>query len=149
MSRPLKIAIAGLGTVGAGVLRLLWENGDLVARRCGRPVVVTAVSARARDRDRGVDLSEARWFDDAVQMAREADADVVVELIGGADGVARSLCEAAIAAGRHVVTANKALLAHHGTALARAAESAGVSLAYEAAAAGGIPIVKADRTSVG
>jgi len=145
LSHPLKIAIAGLGTVGAGVLRLLWENGDLVARRCGRPVVVTAISARARDRDRGVDLSKARWFDDAARMARDADAEVVVELIGGADGVAKSVCETAIAAGRHVVTANKALLAHHGTALARAAEAAGVSLAYEAAVAGGIPIVKALR----
>ena len=145
MSSPLKLAIAGLGTVGAGVLRLLWENGDILARRCGRPIQVTAVSARARDRDRGVDLSKARWYDDAAQMARDADADVVVELIGGADGVAKSVCEAAIAAGRHVVTANKALLAHHGTALARAAEAAGVSLAYEAAVAGGIPIVKALR----
>jgi homoserine dehydrogenase len=145
LSQPLKIAIAGLGTVGAGVLRLLWENGDLLARRCGRPIHVTAVSARKRDRDRGVDLAKVRWFDDAARMAREADADVVVELIGGADGVARSVCEAAIAAGRHVVTANKALLAHHGTALARAAEGAGVSLAYEAAVAGGIPIVKALR----
>jgi homoserine dehydrogenase len=145
LNRPLKIAVAGLGTVGAGLLRLLSDNGGLVERRCGRPVVVSAVSARDHGRDRGVDTGAAQWFDDAVAMAREADADVVVELIGGSDGIARSVCETAIAAGRHVVTANKALLAHHGTALAVAAEAANVTIGYEAAVAGGIPVVKALR----
>jgi homoserine dehydrogenase len=145
MTPPLRIAIAGLGTVGAGTLRLLARQGDWVARRCGRPLLVTAVSARDRRRDRGVDISEFRWYDDPVAMAREADAEVVIELIGGSDGPARAVVEAAIAAGRHVVTANKALLAMHGTALARAAERAKVSLAYEAAVAGGIPVVKALR----
>ena len=145
MNEPLNIAVAGLGTVGAGLLALLERNGELLALRCGRPIAVTAVSARDRTKDRGVDLSGLDWYDDAVAMAREARADVVVELIGGADGVAKATCEAAIAAGRHVVTANKALIAHHGTVLARAAEAAGVVLAYEAAVAGGIPIIKSLR----
>ncbi|MEO5374944.1 MAG: homoserine dehydrogenase [Alphaproteobacteria bacterium] len=145
MTKPLKIAVAGLGTVGAGTLGLLAANGDLIAARCGRPMVVTAVAARDRHRDRGVSLGEATWWDDPVRMAAEADADVVLELIGGADGPARAMCEAAFAKGRHVVTANKALLAHHGATLAAAAEKAGVALAYEAAVAGGIPIIKALR----
>ncbi len=142
---PLKIAVAGLGTVGAGVLKLIQTNGDLLAQRCGRPLVVTAVSARDRNRDRGVKLDTAKWFDDPVAMAAEADAEIIVELIGGSDGAAKSVCETAIARGRAVVTANKALLAIHGTALARAAEAKGVSLAYEASVAGGIPVIKALR----
>lgn len=145
MTAPLKIAVAGLGTVGAGLVRLLRQQGDLLEARCARPLQITAVSARDRDRDRGIDLSGTQWFESAVDMAGEADADVVVELIGGEAGVAKELCEVAIARGRSVVTANKALLAHHGTALARAAEDAGVALCYEAAVAGGIPIVKALR----
>ncbi|MBF0373987.1 MAG: homoserine dehydrogenase [Alphaproteobacteria bacterium] len=145
MSKPLKIAIAGLGTVGAGTVRLLREQADLIERRAGRPIVVTAVSARDRGRDRGVSLDGMAWFDDAATMAAQADAEVVVELIGGADGTARQVCETAIGKGRHVVTANKALLAHRGTALAAAAEERGVVLAYEAAVAGGIPIIKALR----
>lgn len=145
MSEALKIAVAGLGTVGAGLLRLLTENGGLIERRCGRPVQVVAVSARERDRDRGVDLSGIEWFDDAVAMARQADASVMVELIGGEDGIARAVCEAALTAGRSVVTANKALIAHNGLELAALAEQNGVSLCYEAAVAGGIPVIKALR----
>jgi len=145
MAAPLKIAIAGLGTVGAGVVKLLAENGELLAQRCGRPVVVTAVSARDKARDRGVDLGQAEWFDDAAALAAEADADIVIELIGGSDGIARRVCETSIARGRSVITANKALLAVHGTALARAAEEKGVALCYEAAVAGGIPVIKALR----
>ncbi len=145
MTAPLKIAVAGLGTVGAGLVRLLQQQAELLESRCSRRLEVTAVSARDRDRDRGVDLSAAAWFDSPEAMARDADADVVVELIGGENGVAKAVCEAAIASGRAVVTANKALLAHHGTWLARAAEEAGVALCYEAAVAGGIPIVKALR----
>lgn len=145
MSEPLKVAVAGLGTVGAATVKLLAEQADLVAARCGRPVRVTAVSARTRDKDRGIDLTGIDWYDDPVTMAREADADVVCELVGGADGVAKDVVEAALANRRHVVTANKALLAHHGTALARTAEEAGKTLNYEAAVAGGIPIIKAMR----
>lgn len=145
MTEALKVAIAGLGTVGAGTVRLLAEQSDIIAARCGRPVRVTAVSARSKGRDRGCDLGGLAWFDDPVAMAREADADVVCELIGGADGTAKAVTEAAIAAGRHVVSANKALLAHHGTELAEKAEAAGVQLRFEAAVAGGIPIIKALR----
>jgi len=145
LTEPLKIAVAGLGTVGAGVVRLLAQNAELLAQRSGRRLAVTAVSARDRKRERGLDLVGAAWFDDAVAMAREADAEVMVELIGGEEGVAQAICEAALDAGRHVVTANKALIARNGTALARRAEAAGLTLAFEAAVAGGIPIVKALR----
>ena len=145
MTRALRIAVAGLGTVGAGVLALLHRNADLLAQRCGRPLTVVAVSARDRARERGTPLAGIAWYQDAVAMAREAEADVVVELIGGADGIAKAVIEAAVERGRHVVTANKALLALHGTALALKAEQAGASLGFEAAVAGGIPIVKALR----
>jgi len=145
MSRPLSVGVAGLGTVGAGVLRLLRDNADLVAARAGRPIAVTAVSARDRTRDRGVPTSGLRWYDDPVALASDPALDVVVELIGGADGPARDLVEAALAAGKPVVTANKALLAVHGAALAQQAGAAGVALAFEAAVAGGIPVIKALR----
>ncbi len=145
MISPLKIAVAGLGTVGAGTVALLQRQAGLLALRCGRELRVTAVSARDRGRDRGIDLSGIEWYDDPVALAREAEAEVVLELIGGSAGIARAVCEAAIAAGRHVVTANKALLAEAGTELARAAEAAGVTLAYEAAVAGGIPVIRALR----
>ncbi len=144
MSAALRIGIAGLGTVGAGTVRLLATHADLLAQRCGRRLEVAAVSARERKRDRGIDVSAARWYDDPTSLAA-ADVDVVVEVIGGSQGVALEVCRAAIANGKNLVTANKALLAHHGTALALAAEEAGVSLGYEAAVAGGIPIVKALR----
>lgn len=145
MSAPLRVAIAGLGTVGAAVADILVSRRDLIEARCGRPIDVVAVSARDRSRDRGIDLSGTDWFDDAAAMANDADADVVLELIGGEDGIAKDVCEKAIAAGRHVVTANKALLAIHGKALAQSAETAGVGLGYEAAVAGGIPVIKALR----
>ena len=141
----LKVAIAGLGTVGAGTLKILHSNAPEISARCGRPISVTAVASRDRKKDRGVPLDGVTWFDDAATMAGEADADVIVELIGGSEGIARKTVETAIAKGRHVVTANKALLAHHGVALATAAEKAGLSLNFEAAVAGGIPIIKALR----
>jgi homoserine dehydrogenase len=145
LSAPLNIAVAGLGTVGGGLLTLLERQADLLARRSGRPIRVAAVSARSRGKNRGIALDGALWFDDAAKMAADADAEVVVELIGGAEGIARQVCETALTRGRHVVTANKALLAHHGTALARMAEKAQVALAFEAAVAGGIPVIKALR----
>jgi homoserine dehydrogenase len=141
----MRVGVAGLGTVGAGVLRLLRDNADLVAARAGRAVEVTAVSARNRAADRGVDLGGVAWHEDAVALAHDPDVDVVVELIGGSEGPARALAEAALAAGKPLVTANKALLAVHGAELAAAAEAAGVALGYEAAVAGGIPIIKALR----
>ena len=134
-----------MGTVGGGVLKLLRDNADIITARAGRPIAVTAVSARDRTRDRGVSLSGLRWYEDPVALAADPAVDVVVELIGGADGPARALVQAAIAAGKPVVTANKAMLAVHGAALAAAAEERGVPLAFEAAVAGGIPVIKALR----
>jgi homoserine dehydrogenase len=145
VSDVLKIGVAGLGTVGAGTLQVLQNHADMISARCGRRITVTSVSARTRNKDRGVDLSGVEWFDDPVALARRADVDVICELIGGSDGTAKEVCEAAIGAGRHVVTANKALLAKHGTELALAAEQAGVALAFEAAVAGGIPIIRSLR----
>ena len=145
MSDPLKVAIAGLGTVGSGTVQVLQTHEEDIAVRCGRPIAITAVSARDKNKDRGFDLSGFMWFDDAVAMAKDADADVIVELIGGSSGIALDITQSAFAAGRHVVTANKALLAEVGGDIAQAAEDAGVVLAYEAAVAGGIPIIKALR----
>ncbi len=141
----LRIAIAGLGTVGSGVLRLLRAQHDLLSVRAGRPIEVVAVSARDRGKPRDGDLSACRWLDDPVGLASVADVDVVVELIGGDEGPARKLVEAALANGKSVVTANKALLARHGVALARLAEANDVTLAYEASVCGGIPIIKGLR----
>lgn len=148
MASPLKIGIAGLGTVGAGVVRMLDRRRDEIAARIGRPVEVVAVSARERSRKRDCDLSGMRWYDDAVALARDPDIDVFVELIGGPDGIAKAAVEAAIAAGHDVVTANKALLAHHGVALARAAEEKGIGIHFEAAVAGGIPVIKTLREAL-
>lgn len=144
MADPLRIGIAGLGTVGAGVVEIVQKNGDLLAQRCGRAIDIVAVNARDKAKDRGVDLSSYEWADDAQGLA-ELDLDVVVELIGGSDGPAYDLVKAALSKGISVVTANKALVAHHGAELAELAESNGASLAYEAAVAGGIPIIKAAR----
>ena len=143
MPLPLRIGLAGLGNVGAGVVRLLADNADIIARRANRPVAVTAVSARDRHRDRGIDLSATCWVDDATELAARDDVDVVVELIGGSDGPALTLARRSIDAGKGFVTANKAMLAHHGLDLAKRAEANGTALRYEAAVAGGIPIIKA------
>ncbi|MBV8889085.1 MAG: homoserine dehydrogenase [Alphaproteobacteria bacterium] len=145
MKAPLKIAVAGLGTVGGGTVQLLERQAELLARRAGRRLIVAAVSARDRRRDRGIDLSAARWYEDAAAMAADAEIDIVVELIGGAEGIAARVVETALDRGKPVVTANKALMAHHGTELARKAEEQGVALSFEAAVAGGIPIIKTLR----
>ncbi|HZV09123.1 MAG TPA: homoserine dehydrogenase, partial [Novosphingobium sp.] len=145
---PLRIALAGLGTVGAGVIRLIEANAALIARRAGRPVQVVAVSARERGKDRGVDLSPYAWEDDMTAMAARDDVDVVVELVGGSDGPALTLARNAIRHGKALVTANKAMIAHHGMELAGAAEQAGVALRFEAAVAGGIPVIKGLREGV-
>lgn len=144
-SSPLRVALAGLGTVGGGVIRLLDANRDLITRRAGRPIEVVAVSARDRYKDRGIDLGRFAWVDDTRELAGHDGADVVVELIGGSDGPALTLARATLAAGKGFVTANKAMLAHHGLDLAQAAETAGVPLKFEAAVAGGIPVIKGLR----
>ncbi|MDC0736697.1 homoserine dehydrogenase [Cognatishimia sp. SS12] len=143
MTTPLRLGIAGLGTVGIGVVKIVRQKAKLLEARTGRPVVITAVSARSRDKDRGVVLSDYAWEDDPVALAQRDDVDVFVELMGGHDGTTKAAIEAAIAAGKDVVTANKALLAHHGQALAEAAEAKGCVIRYEAAVAGGIPVIKA------
>lgn len=145
MNKPLRIGVAGLGTVGVGVVKILAERREFLAAASGRSIEIAAVSARDAKKDRGIDLNGVRWETDARALASAPDVDVVVELIGGADGVARELVEMALSNGKHVVTANKALIAQHGVALARVAEQRGVALNYEAAVAGGIPIVKALR----
>ena len=145
MTNALRLGIAGLGNVGVGVLDIVKKHGALLADRAGVPVKVTAVAARNKGKDRGHDLSGMAWFDDPVALARSLDIDVFVELMGGEGDPAKSSVEAAIAAGKHVITANKALLAHHGASLARLAEAKGVALNFEASVAGGIPIIKALR----
>ncbi|MCX8132655.1 MAG: homoserine dehydrogenase [Roseococcus sp.] len=145
MSGAMRVGVAGLGTVGAGVVRLLRDNAGIIAARAGRPIEVVAVSARDRAKHRGVALEGLAWHDDPVALARDPAVEVVVELIGGAEGPARALVEAALAARKPVVTANKALLATHGVALARLVEATDGTLAYEAAVAGGIPAIKALR----
>ena len=148
MTNTLRLGIAGLGTVGTGVLEILKNHGKLLEARCGQAIAVTAVSARSRSKSRGHDLSKLTWFDDPAALAASPEIDVLVELIGGDGGPAKAAVEAAIAHGKHVVTANKALLARHGVALARAAEARGVALNFEAAVAGGIPIIKTLRESL-
>ena len=142
MSSPIRLAIAGLGTVGVGVVRIAQAHGALLEARAGRPVEIVAVSARSKDKDRGIDLTDYAWEDDPVALARRPDVDVFVEVMGGSEGPAKAATEAALQAGKHVVTANKALLAIHGQALAEMAEAAGCVIRFEAAVAGGIPVVK-------
>jgi homoserine dehydrogenase len=145
MKAVMKVGVAGLGTVGAGVVKLLRDNADLIAARAGQRIEVVAVSARDRSRDRGVALEGVNWHQDAVALAADPAVEVVVEVMGGSEGAARALVEAALAARKPVVTANKALLATHGGALAKLVESTNGTLAYEAAVAGGIPAIKALR----
>ncbi|MBE0414502.1 homoserine dehydrogenase [Yoonia sp.] len=143
MTEPLRLGIAGLGTVGVGIVRIVQAHADLLEKRAGRPIVISAVSARSRTKDRGVDLSGYAWEDDPVALAMRDDVDLFIEVMGGSEGPAKDATEAAIAAGKDVVTANKALLAIHGQALAEMAEAAGRVIRFEAAVAGGIPVVKA------
>ena len=141
--KPLRLGIAGLGTVGVGVVRIIRQQAALLNARTGRSVTISAVSARSKGKDRGVNLGDYGWEDDPVALAMRDDVDVFVELMGGEDGPAKAATQAALKAGKHVVTANKAMLAMHGQALAEAAESSGLALRYEAAVAGGIPVIKA------
>ncbi|WP_309663746.1 homoserine dehydrogenase [Tabrizicola sp.] len=140
---PLRIGLAGLGTVGIGIVQIVQRHADLIATRAGRPVIITAVSARDRKKNRDADLSAYAWEADPVTLAQRPDVDVFVEVMGGHDGPAKAATEAALVAGKDVVTANKALLAHHGQALAEAAETLGRVIRFEAAVAGGIPVIKA------
>lgn len=148
MSEALRIGLAGLGTVGAAVFTLLSDKAEHVAARAGRPIRVVGVCARDRGRDRGIELSDVPWFSDPAELAGQDDVDVFVELIGGDDGPAAAAVRLALAAGKPVVTANKALLAASGVELARLAEQNGATIGYEAAVAGGIPIIKTMREAI-
>ncbi|MBO6549057.1 MAG: homoserine dehydrogenase [Rhizobiales bacterium] len=149
MNEPLKIGLAGLGTVGCGVIRMLNNsNGEDIARKLGRPLKVTAVCARDKSKDRGVDISGYSWFDTPEELAQSGDIDVYVELTGGTDGPALEATKIALKRGLDVVTANKAMLAVHSTELAKLAEENGCALLFEAAVAGGIPIVKSLKESL-
>src|SRR5580704_4299422 len=145
MVAPLKAGLAGLGTVGSAVVRLIAQQGDLIAARCGRPIEIVAATARAPDKKRDFGKAKVRWVTDPAALAADRDIDVFVELMGGDGDPAKAAVETALAAGKSVVTANKALLARHGLALAALAEKHGVALNFEAAVAGAIPIVKTLR----
>jgi homoserine dehydrogenase len=145
MTNAIRLGIAGLGTVGTGVLDILKAHEKMIDLRAGQAVRVTGVSARSRSKDRGHDLSSMEWHDDPLALAKSKNIDVFVELVGGDSGPAKAAVEAALDAGKHVVTANKALLAKHGVALAKKAEAAHLALNYEAAVAGGIPVIKTLR----
>jgi homoserine dehydrogenase len=145
MTSPLRIGIVGLGTVGSGTLKIITAQAALLEERCGRKVVIAGISAQDKSKKRGFDTSAFAWFDDPVAMAVHKDIDVVVETIGGSEGIARETVEAALKKGKSVVTANKALIAYHGVELARLAEKNNAILAFEAAVAGGIPIIKSLR----
>ena len=142
MTSPLRLGIAGLGTVGVGVVRIVRKHAGLLKARTGRDIVITAVSARDATKDRGVNLSDYAWETDPVTLAQRDDVDVFVELMGGIDGAPLDATRAALDTGKNVVTANKAMLAVHGQSLAEKAEAAGLSIRYEAAVAGGIPVIK-------
>ncbi|MFV0383011.1 homoserine dehydrogenase [Paracoccus sp. (in: a-proteobacteria)] len=148
MSSPLRLGIAGLGTVGIGVVKIVQKHAELLAARSGRSVAITAVSARDQRKNRDADLSAYRWEGDPMALATASDVDVYVELIGGDNGIARDSIEAALRAGKDVVTANKALLAVHGQELAELAEGLGRVIRFEAAVAGGIPVIKAMTESL-
>ena len=148
MDRPLRLGVAGLGTVGASLARLVRDKHNVYALRAGRPIEIVAVSARDRTKDRGVDLSGAEWFDDPAKLAAEAEIDVFVELVGGSEGAAFDSVKAALNRGLTVVTANKALLAHHGIQLAKLAQRKNSTILFEAAVAGGIPIIKTMREAL-
>ena len=148
MGQPLRLGIAGLGTVGVGLLRLLQTHALRLAETTGREIAVAGITARDRNRERGISLSALRWVDTPAELAKDPSVDVFVELIGGDNGPAKEAVEADPGAGKHVVTANKALLAKHGTELARLAEKHGVALNFEAAVAGGIPIIKTMREAL-
>jgi homoserine dehydrogenase len=148
MKAPLNLGVAGLGTVGGGLLALIERQRERLALLAGREIRVAAVTARSRNKDRGVSLDDVRWAADPLALARDPGIDCFVELVGGADGVVAEAVEAALASGKPVVTANKALLARHGVRLAKLAEAKGVALNFEAAVAGGIPVIKTLREAL-
>jgi homoserine dehydrogenase len=142
MTKPLRLGIAGLGTVGVGVIKIIQEKLSTLEARTGKKIIISAVTARSKTKQRGINLTPYQWEKDPVSLAKRDDVDIFIELIGGHDGVAKEAVEVAIRQGKDVVTANKALLAHHGHQLALKAEENGSILRFEAAVAGGIPVIK-------
>ena len=149
MAEPLRVGLAGLGTVGSAVAGMLIRTRDAIALRAGRPIDIVAYASKDPPKDATLDLSKLRKVDSPIALARDPAIDVFVELMGGEGDPAKSSVEAALGVGRDVVTANKALLATHGAALARLAEAKNAALCFEAAVAGGIPIVKTLREGLG
>ena len=145
MAEVLKVGIAGLGTVGSETFKVLTERGEFLASRSGKKIEVTAVSAKNKKVKRGIDLSGVQWIDDARDLCNRPDVDVVVELIGGSEGIAKEIAELALKNGKSFITANKALIAHYGDVIGKKAEKMDLKLGYEAAVAGGIPIIKTLR----
>ena len=145
MPEVLKVGIAGLGTVGSETFRILTDRSDFLSHRSGKKIEVTAVSAKNRTAERDIDLSKVHWIDDARDLCHRSDVDVIVELIGGSEGIAREIAELSLKNGKSLITANKALIAHHGDAIGKKAEEMNLKLGYEAAVAGGIPIIKTLR----
>lgn len=143
--KPFNVGLVGLGTVGVGVVKMLEQNAQVITQRAGRPIKIIAVTASDKSKDRGVDLSSYDWVDDGREMANDDRLDCILEMVGGSEGFAKDVVENALNAGKHVITANKALLAEHGAALSKLAEDNNVTIAYEAAVAGGIPIIKTIR----
>lgn len=141
--KKLRVGIAGLGTVGQGVFKIISDKEEYFRKKFDAEISITAVSARDKKKDRGVNFAAVKWYDNAVDLANDPNVDVVVEVIGGAEGPAAELVKAALKNGKHVVTANKALIARSGVELAKLAEEKGVALQFEASVAGGIPIIKA------
>src|SRR5258708_19712256 len=142
MVAPLKVGIAGLGTVGAEVVRLIEAQGRTLSARCGRGVHVVAVTARSKAKKRGLDLRDIAWAGNALALASDPDIDCFVELMGGSGEPALSAIETALKSGKSVVTANKALIARHGLRLAKLAEKHGGALNFEAAAGAAIPVIQ-------
>lgn len=145
MLKTLRVGVAGVGTVGVGVVKIIQQNAEILSARTETNISLTAVSSRSKDKDRGVNLDGVTWYDDAKDIANDDNVDVVIELIGGDSGIAHDLVKNSLKNGKHVVTANKALIAHHGFELSKIAEENNVQLSFEAAVAGGIPILKALR----
>jgi len=142
MTKPLRLGIAGLGTVGIGVIKIIQNKTSLLEKRTGRKILISAITARSNTKKRGLDLSKYHWEEDPISLASRDDVDIFIELIGGHNGIAKEAVEVAINNGKDVITANKALLAHHGHELALKAENNGSVLRFEAAVAGGIPVIK-------
>ena len=145
MARTINIAIAGLGTVGAETYRIITEESDFLKARSSANFNVVAVSAKSRDKKRDVDLTGTEWITDCRDIADINNIDVVIELVGGSEGVAKELVEKSITNGKSVITANKALVATHGNNIGKLVAKHDVMFGYEAAVAGGIPIIKTIR----